>query len=58
MQFTVDLHTHTLASGHAYSTLQENVRHASEIGMKLVAVTDHGVTVQGGPNILYFTTLR
>lgn len=58
MQFTVDLHTHTLASGHAYSTLQENVRHASEIGMKLVAITDHGVTVQGAPNILYFHNLK
>jgi putative hydrolase len=58
MQFTVDLHTHTLASGHAYSTLQENVRHASETGMKLIAVTDHGVTVQGGPNILYFHNMR
>ncbi|MBP7176428.1 MAG: phosphatase [Thermoclostridium sp.] len=58
MQYTVDLHTHTLASGHAYSTLQENIRHASEIGVKLVAVTDHGVTVQGGPNILHFYNLK
>ena len=24
MEFTLDLHTHTVASGHAYSTVQEN----------------------------------
>ena len=23
MEFTLDLHTHTVASGHAYSTVQE-----------------------------------
>lgn len=58
MNYTVDLHTHTVASGHAYSTIQENVRHASEIGMKLVAITDHGVAMQGGPDILHFHNLK
>ncbi len=58
MKLTVDLHTHTLASGHAYSTIQENVRHASEKGMEMVAITDHGVALQGGPDILYFYNLK
>lgn len=58
MKLTVDLHTHTLASGHAYSTIQENVRHASENGMKMVAITDHGVALQGGPDILHFYNLK
>lgn len=36
-----DTHTHTLFSRHAYSTIEENVRAASENGIKLLASTDH-----------------
>ena len=36
-----DTHTHTLASRHAYSTLEENVRAAAEQGFELLGVTDH-----------------
>lgn len=38
---TCDVHTHTLFSRHAYSTLEENVRAAAERGMGLLGVTDH-----------------
>lgn len=36
-----DVHTHTVASRHAYSTVEENVRAASERGVDLLGVTDH-----------------
>lgn len=36
-----DTHTHTLASGHAYSTLEENLRAAKVGGLELLAITDH-----------------
>lgn len=36
-----DLHTHTIASGHAYSTLLENMTHANDIVIRFVATTDH-----------------
>lgn len=36
-----DMHTHTVASKHAYSTLIENLTSAERNGMKLLAVTDH-----------------
>lgn len=36
-----DTHTHTLASGHAYSTLEENLKAAKEGGLELLAITDH-----------------
>jgi len=36
-----DTHTHTLYSRHAYSTIQENVRAATDTGMELLASTDH-----------------
>lgn len=40
-QIECDTHTHTLYSRHAYSTIEENVRAASENGIKLLASTDH-----------------
>lgn len=36
-----DLHTHTIASLHAYSTLKENIDIAKERGLKYIAITDH-----------------
>lgn len=36
-----DLHTHTVFSKHAYSTLKENLTEGKKMGMQYVAVTDH-----------------
>lgn len=36
-----DTHTHTLFSRHAYSTVEENVRSASEKGLELLSITEH-----------------
>ena len=36
-----DVHTHTLYSRHAYSTLRENVLAARDAGLELLGVTDH-----------------
>lgn len=36
-----DTHTHTLCSNHAYSTIEENMRNAAEMGMEAVGITDH-----------------
>lgn len=36
-----DLHVHTVASLHAYSTLDENLKWAKKAGMQYIAVTDH-----------------
>lgn len=37
----VDMHTHTMASLHAYSTIEENMTYAEKVGLKYIAVTDH-----------------
>ena len=49
-----DLHTHTLASTHAYSSLTEMVRAASERGLYAIAITDHGKAMPGSPRDWYF----
>ena len=36
-----DLHTHTIFSQHAYSTVKENIEGAKKQGLKFVAITDH-----------------
>ena len=42
MRIAADLHTHTLVSGHAYSTIEENFRAAAAMGLEGLAITDHG----------------
>lgn len=58
MKITADLHTHTLASGHAYSTIREIMAAAKEKGLELVAITDHGPDMQGAPNKWYFGNME
>lgn len=58
MRLLVDTHCHTLASGHAYSTVKEIADAAGEKGMKMVAITDHGPSMPGGPHIYHFGNLR
>jgi len=58
MKYVIDTHTHTIVSGHAYSTLLENVSCAREKGIKMMAVTEHGISMPGGPTILYFGNLK
>ena len=40
-EIKTDTHTHTIFSGHAYSTIEENVRAAKEAGMEALGITDH-----------------
>lgn len=41
MKIVADMHTHTLASVHAYATISEMVQEASNLGLFAVAITDH-----------------
>lgn len=58
MQIETDTHTHTIASGHAYSTLAENVAAAAARGLKLLALTEHGPAMPGSPHIWFFRNMR
>lgn len=44
----VDTHTHTYASGHAWSTLRENCRAAADFGLRGICMTEHGPAMEGG----------
>jgi len=54
MRLLADLHTHTTASGHAFSTVTELAAAAADKGLELIAFTDHGPSVPGGAHAWYF----
>ncbi len=58
MKIVADLHIHTVASGHAYSTILENVTAAAEKGLEIIAITDHGPDMPGGPHSYHFGNLK
>lgn len=58
MNFIGDFHTHTCASTHAYSTISENAKWASEHGIKYLAMTDHSLDMEDAPHIWHFYNLR
>lgn len=54
----LDTHTHTLASGHAYSTIRENAQAAAKKGLELLAITDHAPKLWGSCQTIYFQNLK
>ena len=57
MKLISDLHTHTVASAHAYSTVTENTAQAERAGLKFMAVTDHGPQMEDSPHIWHHHNL-
>lgn len=53
-----DLHTHTLASTHAYSTILENTAYAASVGISCIGMTDHAPMMVDSPHMWHFRGLR
>ncbi|MBQ9286043.1 MAG: phosphatase [Bacteroidaceae bacterium] len=58
MTTLLDLHTHTIASGHAYSTIQEMARSAADKGLEILGITEHAPALPGACNEIYFRNLH
>lgn len=58
MKALIDLHTHTIVSGHAYSTIQENIAEAKKVGLKYLGLSEHAPTMPGGPHPFYFHNMH
>lgn len=52
-----DLHIHTIASGHAFNTVDEIFRYAEAEGYSLAGIADHGPNMEGAPRPGYFEML-
>ena len=53
-----DLHMHTVACGHGYSTVKELADAAAEAGLKIIAVTEHGPAIPGAPHMYFYENLK
>ncbi len=54
----IDTHTHSIASGHAYSTLEEMAQAARKQGLEGFVLTDHSPGMPGGAHLYHFYNLR
>ncbi len=58
MNISIDTHTHSIASGHAYSTIDDLAIAARERGLSGFVLTDHGPSMGGAPHRYHFGNLR
>ena len=58
MKIQTDMHTHTIASTHAYSTILENCQWAEKYGLKAIAMTDHAMGMPDSPHIWHFGNMK
>ncbi len=58
MRDVIDMHTHTLASGHAYSTIREMTYAAANKGLELLGITEHAPQMPGSCHEFYFSNLN
>lgn len=58
MKIIADLHTHTVASNHGFSTIKEIVDVAAQKGLSAVAITDHTPASTDGPHVWHFHNLH
>ena len=58
MKTLLDVHTHTIASGHAFSSLQEMTMAAKEKGLEILGITEHGPHIPGTCDPIYFRNLH
>ncbi len=54
----LDVHTHTIMSGHGYSTIQEMVVEASRQGLDILGITEHAPELPGACDPIYFRNLH
>ncbi|MFP4442942.1 MAG: PHP domain-containing protein [Spirochaetia bacterium] len=50
----IDLHIHSLHSGHGYGTIYEILNHAADLEMSMIAVTDHGPAFSDSSGHIHF----
>ena len=59
MKIKMDLHTHSIASGHhTLDTITTLAESAQKMGLEYLGVTDHAPKMQGSANVSYFRNLK
>ena len=55
--YVLDLHTHTIASGHAYCSIKEMAKAAADQGLEALGITDHAPAMPGTCHNYYFQNM-
>ena len=58
MNYVLDTHSHTVSSGHAYSTLKEMVQAAAGKGLEALALTEHAMAMPGACHEFHFSNYK
>ena len=53
-----DIHMHTIASGHAYGTINEMVNASKDKGLKLIGISEHAPGIPGTTDPFYYGNLE
>lgn len=56
--YVLDMHTHTIASGHAYNSLREMAKTAASKGLQALGITEHAPKMPGTCHEFYFQNLK
>ena len=54
IQSLLDVHTHTVVSGHAFSSMSEMIAEGQRKGLRILGITEHGWSIPGTCDQLYF----
>ena len=54
----LDVHTHTIASGHAFNTMNEMIKAAQSKELKLIGIADHAPNMPGSAHKFHFLNLK
>ena len=57
-EIQLDVHTHTIASGHAYGTIREMAQAAREKDVKLLGISEHSQGIPGTCDHMYFRNIE
>lgn len=58
MKTLLDVHTHTIVSGHAFSTVAEMVAEAQRQEIEVLGITEHGPSIPGTCDPIYFRNIH
>ena len=58
MRDILDIHTHTIASGHAYNTMMEMIHEAQKKKLEVYGITEHGPMMPGSCHDFYFSNMK
>lgn len=58
MKIIADTHCHTLASTHAFNTVNEMASYAKKLGLAAIAITDHCPAMPDSPHIWHFANMK